>query len=56
MKNKKLFLPIVITFIAVVAVTAFWFIKKNMPCKDYMSLAKYYGNMETVIQLYLRIK
>lgn len=44
MKNKKLFLPIVITFIAVVAVTAFWFIKKNMPCKDYMSLAKYYGN------------
>ena len=44
MKNKKLFLPIVITFIAVVAVIAFWFIKKNMPCKDYMSLAKYYGN------------
>ena len=44
MKNKKLFLPIVITFIAVVAVIAFWFIKKNMPCKDYMSLTKYYGN------------
>ena len=44
MKNKKIFFPIVVTLFAVILVIVFYFIKKNMPCKDYMSLEKYYGN------------
>lgn len=44
MKNKRLFFPVLITFGVVIILIVFYFIKKNMPCKDYMSLAKYYGN------------
>lgn len=44
MKNKRLFFSVLVTFGVVILLIIFYFIKKNMPCKDYMSLAKYYGN------------
>ena len=44
MKNKKMFFLFIGIFGIVALIAGFFLVKKNMPCKDYMELAKYYEN------------